>query len=74
MSEDETSTSYSAAITAMRAKRRALSKELTTFLQSTKSDGLPTLNDFYEKNKYFEGLWEDVVKQSANCQSLIDSN
>ena len=69
---EELSSSYSAAITALRAKRRALGKELSDFLRSARSGDLPTVDEFRVKRVYFERLWNDVVKESGNCISLIN--
>ena len=69
---EEVTTSYSAATTALRAKRRTFGKELLEFLQLARSDGPPTIDEFQVKKAYFEKLWNDVVKESTNCLSLIN--
>ena len=69
---EEMPSSYSAAATALRAKRRALGKELLEFLRSAKPDDLPTIEAFREKKAYFEERWNEVVKANDNCLSLIN--
>ena len=69
---EELPSSYSAAATALRAKRQTLGRELLEFLRSARSDDLPTIDEFREKKAYFEELWNDVVKESDNCISLIN--
>ena len=59
---EELSSSYSAAITALRAMRTVLERELSDFLRSARSGDLPTDYEFREKKVYFEGLCDDVVK------------
>ena len=46
--------SFQAAVTGLRAKHRALSKELFKFLKASKTDNLPTIEVFQEKLAQFE--------------------
>ena len=46
---EELSTSFAAANTALRAKRRALGRELSDFLRLARSGDLPTNVEFHKK-------------------------
>ena len=70
---EEAPSSFSAAATGLRAKRRALGKELLDFLRLTKPDNLPTIEVFQEKRAYFEERWNDVVRANDNCLSLLNT-
>ena len=69
---EELPSSYSAAATALRAKRRTLGKELSEFFRSARSGDLPTIDEFRAKKAYFEELWNNIVKESDKCISLIN--
>ena len=66
--------SFQAAATGLRAKRRALNKELAGFLRLVKDEGLPTIEVFKEKQAQFESEWDDVVKANDNCLSLLNTD
>ena len=70
---DGTPVSFQAAASGLRAKRRALNKELADFLRSVKDEGLPTIEVFREKQARFESEWNDVVKANNNCLSLLNT-
>ena len=70
---EEVPGSFQAAATGLRAKRRALSKELLEFLKVSKPDNLPTIEVFREKQAQFEKQWDDVVKANNNCVSLLNT-
>ena len=72
MSADEMSNAFAVASSALRVKRRTLSKELSAFLQLAVSDSPPTLEAFNERKEYFENLWETVVTTTKECLDLID--
>ena len=69
---EELPSSYSVAAIALHAKHRTLGKELSEFLRSARLGNLPTVDEFRAKKVYFEKLWNDVVKESDNCISLIN--
>ena len=65
--------SFQAAASGLRAKRRALSKGLSEYIQAIKEEGLPTIEAFRIKRDQFEKEWNDVVKANNNCLSLLNA-
>ena len=70
---DSVPSSFQAAASGLRAKRRALSKGLSEYIQVIKDEGLPTIEEFRAKRNQFEKEWDDVVKANDNCLSLLNS-
>ena len=66
--------SFHAAAPGLRAKRRALSKNISEYIKSFKEDGLPTLDSFMAKRAQFESEWDECVKANKNCLSLANSD
>ena len=74
MEEGALSADYRTAARALRAKRRTLSEELSTYLLAIKKDGLPATDAFNAKKVYFEELWQEFIKQCDNCKSLLQGD
>ena len=55
----------------LRAKRRALSNEVTAFLQLANSSTPPSISEFQEKQSHFVKCWEEVVTLTQECIRLI---
>ena len=70
---DSVPSSFQAAASGLRAKRRALSKGLSEYIKAIKNDGLPTIEAFRAKRGQFEREWDDVVKANDNCLSLLNT-
>ena len=66
------STAYSVANRALRAKRRAFSKELTVALSDAKSETGLNIEAFKKKEDHFECNWTEIVTPTEDCINLID--
>ena len=68
---DETMRQFNVASSDLRVKRRAFSRELSEFLLIAASESPPSREDFLDKKKYFEGLWDVLVAATKSCLSLL---
>ena len=66
------SSAFSVADSALRAKRRAFSNELTAVMNKAKSEAGLSKEGFEERQGYFEQNWTEIVTSTEDCVKLID--
>ena len=66
------STAFSAADRALRAKRITFSTELTLALNDANSESGLSKEAFKEKEDYFERTWDEIVTSTEDCIGWID--
>ena len=66
------SEAFSTANRALRVKRRAFSREITSFLNDAWSGEGVSKEVFNEKKGYFENIWEEIVTATDSCINLLD--
>ena len=57
---------------ALRLKRRAFSREITSFLNDAWSNEGVSKEVFNEKKGYFENTWEEIVTAAGSYINLLD--
>ena len=67
-----TSEAFSNVNRVLRVKRRAFSREVTTFLSYARSGVGVSKEAFNEKRVYFEHIWEEIVTATEGCINLVD--
>ena len=66
------SEAFATANRALRAKRRAFSKEITESLKDARSEVWWSKEAFIEKKVYFEQCWDEIVTSTSDCINLVN--
>ena len=66
------SEAFSSSNRVLRVKRRAFSREITSFLNDVRSGVGVSKEAFNEKRDYFENIWEEIVATTEGCINLVD--